>query len=324
MREWLVGHVRLLLAALVGLGLVLVLFQLLRLLLSLCRPLVVVLLSVMLGLGLDMGRLGLVATQAAVRVVFRVAMWVVRLQDSASCAVSVQVGLVGFGRMGDAAVKSRARLVGLHGVAFTIVANEAVIALLGFTWGAQRVALLPGRLFIVGIGKRELLPGGGRTAAMHGGRRLTDCRERIVGVGLWSSLHAWRIRVIHVSLGHVSLQNGIWVISWRRRCGSSLVVHSIAISNSVSISISIPKYGIAVVVLLSSRRGNTNGSSLIFFLIFVSLRGSCKSGGSKRVTAFFKKRVAGSRASRGRGVRGTGSLEKHITVETPLVMIIEV
>lgn len=307
---------RLLLATLVGLRLILVLFLLLRLVLALYCPLVVGLCSMMLRLGLGLGLLGFVAAQAAVGVVFGVAVWVGWLQDSVSGAVSVQVGLVGFGRIGDAAVNSRTWLVGLHRVAFTIVADEAVIALLGFTWGAKRVALLLGRLFIIGIGKRVLLPGGGRTTAMHGSRRLADCRERIVGVRLWSSLHAWSIRVIHLSMGHVSAQDGIWVTSWRRSWGASLAVHSIGISNSVSISISIPKHSIGV-VLLSSRRGNTKGSSLIFFLIFVGLRGRGKSGGGKGVAAFFKKRVAGSRASRSRGVRGTGCLEEHIPVEIP-------
>lgn len=307
----------LLLATLVGLCLILVLFLLLWLLLVLYCPLVVVFLSMMLRLGLGMGLLGLVATQAAVGVVFRVAVWVGRLQDSISGAVGIQVGLVGFSRIGDAAVHSRAWLVLLHRVAFTIVANEAVIALLGFTWGAQRVALLLGRLFVVGIGKGVLLPGVGRTTAMHGGCCLTDCRERVVGVGLWSSLHAWSIRVINLSLGHESAHEGIWVTGWRRSWGASLAVHSIGISNSVSISISIPKHGIGVIVLLSSRRGNTKGSSLIFFLVFVSLRGSGKSGGGKGVAAFLKKRVAGSRSSAGRGVRGTGCLEEHIPEETP-------
>lgn len=310
---------RLLLAALVWLRLVLVLFQLLWL--AVCCPLVVVLLSVMLGLGLGLGLLGLVAAQAAVGVVFGVTVWVGRLQDSVSGAVSIHVGLVGFGRIGDAAVDSSTRSIWLHGEAFSIVADEAVVALLGFTWGAQRVVLLLGWLLMIGVGKRVLLPGSGRAAAMHGGRRLTDCRERIVGVRFWSSLHAWRIRVINLSLGHELAQNGIWVTSWRRSWrrswGASLAVHSIRISNSVSISISIPKHGVGVIVLLSRRRGSTDGSSFIVFLIFVCLRWSRKSGGGKRVAAFFKKRVAGSRASRDRGIRGTGRLKEHITVETP-------
>lgn len=306
---------RLLLSALVGLRFVLVLFLLLQLLLALCCPLAVVLLCVILGLSLGVGLLWLIATQPAVRIVFRVAVWVGRLQDPVSGAVSVQVRLVGLGRIGDAAVNSRAWLIGLHGVAFTIVADVAVIALLGFTWGAQRVALLLGRLLIIAIGKRVLLRG--RTAVMHRFCRLTDCRERIVGVRLWSSLHAGRIWVINMGLGNESAQIGIRVISWRQSWGTSLAIHSVRISNSVSISISIPEHGIGVVVLFSSRRGNTNGSSLLFFLISVCLRGSGKSGGGKRVAAFFKKRVAGSRASRGRGVRGTGCLEEHVTVETP-------
>lgn len=317
MCEWLVGHVRLLLATLVGLGLILVLFLLLWLLIALHCPLVVVHLGVMLKLGTGVGLLRLGATQAAVGVIFGVAVRVGRLQDSISGAVSVQMWLVGFGDIRDAAVNSRAWLVLLHGVAFTVVANEAVIALLGFTWGSQRVALLLDRLFIVGIGKGVLLPGVGRTPAVHGSCCLMDCRVRVVGVGLWSSLHAWSIRVIHLSLGHESAQEGIRVTGWRRSWGASLAVHSIGISNSVSISISIPKHGVGVNVLLSSRRSNTKGSSLIFFLAFVSFRGSGKSGGSKGVAAFFKKRVTGSRSSRGRGVRGTGCLEEHIPEETP-------
>lgn len=309
---------RLLLAALVGLCLVLVLFLLLWL--GLCGPLV--LLRVVLRLGVAL--LGLVATEAAVRVVFRVAVRVGGLHDPVSGAVRVQMGLVGLSSIGDAAVNSRTRLAGSYREAFTIITNEAVIAFLGFSWGAKRVVLLPGRLFITGIGKWELLPGGGRTTAMHGGSCLTHCRERVVGVRLWSSLHAWSIGVIDLSLGHETTQDGIWVISWRRSWGARLTVHGVGVIYSVSISISIPKHGVWVLALLSSRRGNTNGSSLFFFLAFVRLGGRGKSGSSERVATFFKERVTGSRACGGRRVGGTGRLEEHITVDGPLVTKIKV
>lgn len=168
---------------------------------------------------------------------------------------------------------------------------------------------------MIGVRKRVLLPGSGRSAAMHGSCCLTDCMERIIGVGLWCSFHAWCIWVIHLSLGHVSAQHGVRICCWRRSWGASLAVHSIGISNpvsvSISISISIPEHGVGVIVLFSRRR-STNGSSLFFVLASVGLRGSGKFGGGKRVAAFFEKRVAGSRASRGRRVRSTGCLEEHI------------
>ncbi|TNN47120.1 hypothetical protein EYF80_042686 [Liparis tanakae] len=218
--ERLVAHVRLLLAALVGLRLVLLLL-LLRLL-ALWRPLAVVLLRAVLGLGLGFW---LVAAQAAVAVVLRVAVRVGGLQDAAAAAVGVQVRLVGLGRVRDEAVG--ARLGGRRdGGALAIVAHEAFVALLGLTRGAQRVALLLGGLLVTLTGERELRPGaGGTAAAMHGSRRLADRREGIVGVGLRSGFHAGSrlgVGVVALSLGHESAQHGVRVIRRRRSRGLAL------------------------------------------------------------------------------------------------------
>lgn len=206
LREWLVGHVRLFLAALVGFSLVLVLFLLLWLLPAPYCLLVVGLCSMTLGLRLGVGLFGLVAAQAAVRVVLGVAVWVGRLQDSIPGAIGVEVGLVGFCRIGNAE-NSGAWPDSFHRSAFFIIANEAVVALFRFTWRTQRMALLLGRLLIGWTGKGVVLPGGGRTAVVHGSCRLTYSRKMIVGVIPWGSSHMWRIRVIHLSLGHVSAKD---------------------------------------------------------------------------------------------------------------------
>lgn len=167
---------RFLLAALVGLCFILVLINLL----SLGCRLAVVLCSMTFRLALRL--LGLIATQAAVTVILGVTVWVYRLQDAVAGAVRIQVGLIGLSRVRDATLNSRARCAGLHGIAFTVIANETVVALLGFAWGTQRVAFLLGRFLITGIGIRVLLPGGGRGVQVHSACCITHSRVRIVGV----------------------------------------------------------------------------------------------------------------------------------------------
>lgn len=303
----------LLLPALVGLCLVWILFLRLWLMLALCCPRVVVFLGTTLGLGLSL--VWLVAAQAAVGVVLRVAVRVVGLSDAFAGSIGVHVGLICFSRVRDTTVGSRAGLGGLHGEALTIIPNEAVVALLGFPWGSQRVVFFG--FWMIRCGEGKLLPGGRRTTPMHGSNLLTDRSVRIVGLGLRGSLHARSVRVAALSLGHESPQHGIW-ITWRSR-GTGLAVHSIGISDSVSISISIsiPKHGVRVVVLLCRWRGSTNGSSVFALSVFVGVWWGGKSGGGQRVAAVFKEGVARSRASRGRGVGSTGRLEEQVKAETP-------
>lgn len=203
---------RLLLPTLVGL--VLILLLLLLVMQTLCCPLVVILFGLLLRQGLSVGLLGFIAAQAAVSVIFRVAVGVGGLQNSSSGAVGVHVGFVGLGMVRAVALTSRARIAGFNWVALTVVANVAVIAFLGFAWGSQRVALLPCRFLKTWVGIRELLPRVGVTTTVQGSRCLTHCRERIVGIGLWSSLHTGSVGVGSLGLGHMSAQKGIWVISW--------------------------------------------------------------------------------------------------------------
>ncbi|KAG5268518.1 hypothetical protein AALO_G00213480 [Alosa alosa] len=136
--------------------------------------------------------LWLVAAQLAVGVELRVAVGV-GLDDTTARAVGADMRLVGLSRVRHLAVGAGAwrccRLVlgGSQWVALVVVADEAVVALLGLATGAQGVALLLGFRFglvvggwLVGVGGHLVLAGG--WLELTGGHLEARCRREPVGV----------------------------------------------------------------------------------------------------------------------------------------------
>lgn len=169
--------------------------------------------------------LWLVAPQLAVGVILGVAVGV-GLDDASAAAIGSDMGLVGLGRVWHLKAWAGAwRLLvlgGLQRVALFIVANEAVVAFLGFTTWAQWVALFLGlglRLVVGGWlevvrwwlevvrGQLELTAGHLEAGRSGGGGRVP------VGVlGCWTSLHGGGGRIPEHGEGIVTRLCG---------CGSS-------------------------------------------------------------------------------------------------------
>lgn len=132
-----------------------------------------------------LGRLRLVATQAAVSVIFRVAVGI-RLDHSASGSISVQMGLVGFGRVGCRSLHIAAWLIlGTQWVTFFIISDEAIIALFGLPTRPQMVLrflwLVPWRLEMGGHASAHV--SSCRCVAVHGVRVVAGAGRYAHGAG---------------------------------------------------------------------------------------------------------------------------------------------